>query len=142
MILLKIFLFTKTMAKFQKRRNNDEEIQPSTSNGRSNYEKLLEEAVIAQKSLKEFENIQQKLNQKIQILNNQINTQQNRKISNKSKLLNYIDPFCEVCSKATCQKCKGCEECYNIRIASILVKYSFGQLCIRFPKTQMKLSAP
>ena len=56
-------------------RNNDE-IQLSTSNGGSNYELLLEEAVIAQKSLKEFQEIQKKLNQKINTLNNLINTQQ------------------------------------------------------------------
>ena len=55
---------------------NVEEIQQSTSNGWSNYEKLLEKAVEAQKTLREFENIQFKLKNKIENLNNQISTQQ------------------------------------------------------------------
>ena len=58
-------------------RKGSKEIQLSTSNGGSNYELLLEEAVIAQKSLQEFQEIQIKLNQKINSLNNRINTQQN-----------------------------------------------------------------
>ena len=61
---------------FQNGRNVEEIQLSATSNSGSNYERLLEEAVNAQKSLKDFENIQLKLKEKIQNLNNQINTQQ------------------------------------------------------------------
>ena len=57
--------------------SQSEEFQLCTAvNGGSNYELLLEEAVNAQQSLKDFKNIQFKLNQKIETLNNQINTKQ------------------------------------------------------------------
>ena len=53
---------------------------------------------------------------------------QNLKISNNTHLQNSIDSFCDICSEATCDKCKGCEACYNLRVAALLNKYSYGQL--------------
>ena len=53
---------------------------------------------------------------------------QNLKISNKTHLQNSIDPFCDMCTEATCDECKGYETCYNLRVAALLNKYSYGQL--------------